>query len=245
MRLSRLAALPALVALLAGGWLLLRDAGVVRVRDVYVTGIASSEEREVRAALEDAAREMTTLHVREDVLERAVARFPSVAGIEADARLPHTLLVEVRERRPVATLDAGSHRVAVTADGRLLRGLRTGPLPRVEVRAVPARARVKESRTLAALSVAATAPPALRVRVERIGAGNRGLTLELRDGPAVVFGSDARARAKWAATARVLAEPGAAGASYLDVRIPERVAAGGLAPIATPPAQSLPLPEGG
>jgi len=245
MRARPILALLALVAVLAGGWLLLRDADALRVRDVHVTGIASSEGPGVRAALTEAARGMTTLHVREEVLERAVADFPSVAGIDWDAELPDTLVVEVRERRPVAVLEAGSHRVAVTADGRLLRGLETGPLPRVAVRAVPGGERVTEGPALAALAVAAAAPPALRPRVERIGRGDRGLTLELRDGPALVFGSRARSGAKWASAARVLAEPDAAGATYLDVRIPERVAAGGLAPISTPQAQPQAVLEGG
>jgi cell division protein FtsQ len=43
-----------------------------------------------------------------------------------------------------------------------------------------------------------------------------------------VFGSRDNAAAKWAAAARVLADPSAAGATYLDLRIPGRVAAGGL-----------------
>ena len=46
-----------------------------------------------------------------------------------------------------------------------------------------------------------------------------------------MFGDGEDARAKWTAAARVLAEPSAAGATYLDLRIPGRVAAGGLAPV--------------
>ena len=55
--------------------------------------------------------------------------------------------------------------------------------------------------------------------------------LDLRDGPDLIFGDARRAAAKWAAAARVLAEPSAAGATYLDLRVPERVAAGGLGPV--------------
>ena len=63
--------------------------------------------------------------------------------------------------------------------------------------------------------------------------------VELRDGPELIFGDPTRARAKWTAAARVLADPKAEGASYVDVRIPGRPAAGGLtdetvAPV-TPP----------
>jgi len=237
-RRRRLVALALLVALLAGGWLWLRDASFVRVREVVVTGLSSSEEPRIRAALRAAALDMTTLHVREDVLRDAVAAHPSVAGLEVDAEPPHRLRIEVRERRPVATLESGAQRVAATGAGLLLRDVRPPEsLPRVPVRAVPPGERVTDRRALAALEVAAAAPAPLRTRVRRIGAGPRGLTLELRAGPALVFGSEGRARAKWAAAARVLAEPDAAGATYLDVRVPERVAAGGLAPLATPQPQ--------
>ena len=60
--------------------------------------------------------------------------------------------------------------------------------------------------------------------------------LALTDGPDLIFGDAYDARRKWLAAARVLAASGAAGATYLDLRIPERVAAGGLGPVtaATP-----------
>jgi len=56
----------------------------------------------------------------------------------------------------------------------------------------------------------------------------------LHNGPELVFGTGERARQKWAAAARVLAEISARGAVYLDLRIPGRVAAGGLAPVESP-----------
>jgi cell division protein FtsQ len=58
--------------------------------------------------------------------------------------------------------------------------------------------------------------------------GPRGWTLPLRRGPTLYFGGSERLAAKWAATATVLADPTSNGATYLDVRLPERPAAGGL-----------------
>ena len=57
------------------------------------------------------------------------------------------------------------------------------------------------------------------------------MTLELRDGPELIFGSAGDARGKWRAAARVLAEPSSAGATYLDLRVPKLVAAGGVGPV--------------
>ena len=63
----------------------------------------------------------------------------------------------------------------------------------------------------------------------------------MRAGPQLFFGTPNRSEAKWIATARVLAEPSSAGAVYLDVRVPERVAAGGLGTAPTTSEDSLAL----
>ena len=57
--------------------------------------------------------------------------------------------------------------------------------------------------------------------------------VELREGPELFFGDARHLRAKWTAAVRILADPKAAGASYIDVRLPGRPAAGGL------PAETL------
>jgi cell division protein FtsQ len=62
--LRLLVALLLLGALGYGGWTWLRDSSLAEVRDVEITGASSSEEPKVRAALDAAARDMTTLHVR-------------------------------------------------------------------------------------------------------------------------------------------------------------------------------------
>jgi cell division protein FtsQ len=233
-----LLALAALAILLGGGWLWLRDSSLVQVRDVEVTGSSSSEEGRIRAALEDAALDMTTLHVREESLRTAVAPYTSVAGLRVETDFPHALTIEVREHRPVAALDTGDRRVPVSGGGVVLAGVRADrDLPSIELDSVPPR--VEDARTRAALAVAAAAPEALLARTERLEWTDQGLGLELRDGPPLVFGSHDDAEAKWAAAARVLAEPSAAGATYIDLRVPGRVAAGGLGPV----PQETPEPD--
>ena len=228
------AAVLVLGAALLGGWVWLRDSSLLRVRDVEVTGVTSSQAVQVRAALERAGRGMTTLQVREDELRAAVAPYASVGGLEAHADLPHGLLVEVTERRPVAAVSLGGRRVPVTATGLLLRGVQAGErLPDLRTTAGASSEWLAEPRARAGLAVAAAAPQALLRRASRVWWGPRGLTLDLSRGPALVFGSAGEARPKWAAAARVLAEPSAAGAAYLDLRVPGRVGAGGLGPLAS------------
>ena len=57
----------------------------------------------------------------------------------------------------------------------------------------------------------------------------KGVTVEMRDGPTLIFGDATRVRDKWDAAARVLADPAARGAAYIDLRLPDRPAAGGVA----------------
>ena len=78
------------------------------------------------------------------------------------------------------------------------------------------------------MTLLAAAPPELRAKVSRVYAGPRGLTAPLAAGPVLYFGGADRLRAKWAAAARVLADRSSAGATYIDLRLPERPAAGGL-----------------
>jgi cell division protein FtsQ len=228
----------------AGGWLWVRDSSLVAVRDVFVTGVSSSEGPQIRGALRNAALDMTTLHVREDALRAAVAQYPSIKSFDVDADFPRKLTIVVHERAAVAAIQTGGATVAASRDGLVLRGMRARGLPTLRVRAAPAGTRVTDRRTLGALDVAGGAPAELRARVERIWSGPRGLTLDLRNGPDLVFGSGADATRKWAAATRVLADPSSAGATYLDLRVPERVAAGGLGPVEPEPEQAAtPDPE--
>jgi cell division protein FtsQ len=239
--LKALLAVAALAVLLGGGWMWLRDSSLVRVRDVQIMGATSSEQARVRDALELAARNQSTLHVRADSLRAVAAQFDSVAGIEIHPDFPHAMRIHVLERRPVAALEIGEQELAATGDGRLLRGVvADGDLPVIGMDGVPAGERVTNRNTLTALAIAAAAPDPLRRRIDNLWTGPKGMMLTLVDGPDLIFGDAAEASRKWLAAARVLADPSAAGATYLDVRIPERVAAGGLGPVPEPTPEPTP-----
>jgi len=222
----------ALAVLLGGGWMWVRDSGIARVTVVHVTGATTSERSQVASALENAAREMTTLHVKRDILDDAVASYPSVAGLRVKTDFPHKMSIEVLEHRPVAALDVDGRRVPVSGGGIVLTGVRADrDLPSIRRRIAENEGRVTDRRTRDAITVAAAAPAPLLARSDRLWWGPRGLTLDLRDGPPLIFGTPDDAAAKWAAAARVLAEPDAAGATYMDLRVVGRVAAGGLGPV--------------
>jgi cell division protein FtsQ len=139
---------------------------------------------------------------------------------------PHGLTIHVIEYRPAAL--AGG--LPVAGDGTILRGIPVeGSLPKIETRGAPHGNHLTDATSLHAARIAGTAPAALRPRLELIETrAPDGIVVQMRDGPELIFGDATRARAKWIAATRVLADPEAEGASYIDVRLPGRPAAGGL-----------------
>ncbi len=87
-------------------------------------------------------------------------------------------------------------------------------------------ARLSEPAALAAVTVLGAAPAPLARYVARVYEGPEGLTVAMRSGLLVYFGNNTRPHAKWLSLARVLVSPSSAGALYIDVRLPERPAAG-------------------
>jgi cell division protein FtsQ len=212
-----------------GAFLWVRDSSLVRVERVSVAGASGPEAPRVRAALIAAAKDMTTLHIRKDALRAAVRSFPTVKDVRVDRDLFHALTITVVGRPAVAALTGPGTKLGVAADGTLLRGAQVpDDVPALKVAAPPAGARLSDPRTLRALELVAAAPAAMRAHVDRAYLGHEGLEAELRDGPSIIAGDGRRLRAKWVAAARVLGDPGAKGARYVDVRVPERAVAGGL-----------------
>jgi hypothetical protein len=102
-RLPRRAGLvaAALLILLAGAFLFVRDSEMVAVERVWVRGASGPDAPKVEAALRDVARDMTTLNADSGRLREAVARYPTVDDVDLDRDLPNGLTITVLERRPV------------------------------------------------------------------------------------------------------------------------------------------------
>jgi cell division protein FtsQ len=217
---------------LAGGYhFWLRDSSFVAVERVTITGLTTSDAQRVRVALTSAGRTMTTLHVDRAALDRAVAGYPVVRELDVSTDFPHGLRIRVIEHHPAAIAVGDDGRMPVASDGTILRGMPVeGHLPTIHVDGSLGTTRLGDVEARAAAAVAGAAPAPLRSRVDEVRRdADDGLVAELRDGPELIFGDARRARAKWAAAARVLADLEARGASYVDLRIPDRPAAGGLA----------------
>jgi cell division protein FtsQ len=228
------------VAIPFGLWL--RDSPIVAVDHVEVTGVSGSQASDIRQAIAGAAQGMSTLHVDPGKLRDAVRAYPIVRGISVHRHLLHTIDVSVEEFVPVGALAQGGHRVAVAADGTLLSGTLTQGLPQIPVGAPPGGTRLVERRALQLVALLAAAPAPLRARVRRVWMGAHGLTARLSHGPMLYFGPGTRLRVKWVAAARVLEDYTSRGATYLDLRVPERPAAGGVVQAEQPTPALAPAP---
>jgi cell division protein FtsQ len=219
------------LALAAGYVLWFRDSSFVRVEHVTVTGLTGTDAPRERAGVIAAAKGMTTLHYDEAALRRALGAGATVESIRVTPDFPHGLRIDVVEKSPVAVLEYGSERVAVGSGGVLLPDVRPIPhaLPSIAVGALPSGARLGDGRARRLVAGAAAAPAALRARVVRLRElPDKGLVAFLHDGPDVILGSPSDLVAKWTTAAAILADPESRGASYIDVRLPDRPVAGGL-----------------
>lgn len=215
-----------LVAVLLGGlWLAFRDSGFVRVHRATVTGVTGARAERIRAA----ALSQTTLNPDRGALMEAGAGQPPIRTITVETAFPDTMTVHVSLFQPVAAVtNGGAPAIAVAGDGTILRGVSTEGLPTVD--GIAGAGTVRTSDAAQVIKVLAGAPPALLARCARgfVDPG-RGVVVAMRNGPKVYFGSSQLADRKWEALARVLADPGSAGASYVDVTVPRRPAVGGVA----------------
>jgi cell division protein FtsQ len=211
-------------------WLWFRDSSFARVHDVQVSGVSGPQARAIRSALEDAGLSQTTLHVSDADLRAAVADYPVVRSITAQGIFPHKLRVEVQLNLPVAVLQTPSGRKPVAADGLLLPDVPiSSGLPVLRTGATLPAERVTSGRAFDLVRVVGLAPEPLRTRIASVGfEPGTGIVAKMTAGPDLIFGDANRLPAKWMAAARVLSAAGARGATYIDLRLPERPAAGGL-----------------
>lgn len=218
------------------GWF--RDSSFVAVEHVTVEGVSGSDQGRIVGALTASAERMTTLHLREDQLTAAVASFPTVASVSADPDFPHGLVIEVTERPPALIAEAGGKQVLVAADGTVLPGVEAADeerLPRLALGELPASG-LLEGEALEQALIIGAAPGPLAPLIEGVEHDDKyGVVIEMKGGIPIRFGTEGGAKAKWAAAAAILADPELTSASYLDVRVPSRPAAGG-AGLASSPA---------
>jgi len=214
-----------------------RGSSYVAVEEVKITG--AEQVPEVDSALRAAADGQSTLHPDADALRAAVAGNPAVAGIKVDTDFPHTMLIDVRTRIPVAYL--ASEGVVVAGDGTILDNTGKAPegIPEIKVDddAGLVSGDLVTGDALEISRVLGAAPPPLAEAINSAETDKDvGVSVEIGPGLELRFGDSTSADLKWKAAAAVLADPKFEGASYLDLSVPDRPVAGGV-------SESTPEPE--
>jgi len=230
-RLRWLVVVAAIATVLGAVYMLwFRHSDFVAVEAVRVEGIdpRANDGDELAAALEEAAKTLTTLDVQPEVLERAAAPFPLVSDIRTETEFPHKLTINVVTRRPVARIGSGEDARAVDASGFILppMDLANFDLPRLPIDELPSHLRV-EGGVAEQVAVLAAAPTAMLELVRGTSSTSEGVSVLMPGGIELRFGGPAKAAAKWRAAAAILADPDLDELGYVDLTSPSRSATGG------------------
>ncbi len=143
-----------------------------------------------------------------------VGALAPVRRVDVSRDWPHGVLIKVTERTPVAVVEIGGGFHAMDADGVIFRDYRHPPvgMPRVVSTADTGSTALAE-----AARVIASLPSGLAARVDHVAvAGVDQVSLVMRGGAVVIWGSDAQSALKAQVLVHLLAQPG----HTYDVSVP-------------------------
>ena len=143
-----------------------------------------------------------------------VAGLATVKRVDVSRDWPDGVLIRITERHEVAVVDIGGRYQAMDSDGVLFKSYARPPagLPRVV-----AGATIGSDALAEAARVIDSLPPGLAARVDHVGVrGIDQVTLSMRSGATVIWGSDAQSALKAQVLVQLLGHP----ASSYDVSVP-------------------------
>jgi cell division protein FtsQ len=183
------------------------------VKHVEVQGESFLSQEQVLAA----ARVPADGHLVEldlGAIRTRVAGLAPVEHVDVSRDWPDGVLIRITERRPVAVVQIGGRYQAMDADGVLFRSY---PRPPAHMPRVVAPATVSADALAEAARVIAALPSGLAARVDHAGVRSLDqVTLTMRGGAVVLWGSDAESALKAQVLVRLLAHP----AHTYDVSVP-------------------------
>jgi cell division protein FtsQ len=225
---SALAALGILVAGL-GLYVGARETSVFAIDRIEVDGVPPGTAARVRSALAPLSGSSLVAFDSTDG-DRRLAALAIVASATYDRKFPHTLRVSVKQERAIGLLRRGRDTWVVSDSARVLRKVRTQPLPRLPRIWLPASADPLVGAVLADSSVDAVralvpiARARLSVSVRSVRVVEGEISMVLASGTEVLLGDASQLRLKLAVVSRIL--PLAGDLPYLDVSVPDRAVAG-------------------
>jgi cell division protein FtsQ len=202
-----------LVGLVAGAAWLLFVSSVLTVKKVDVQGESQlSRQQILQAADVPTGGHLARLDL--DAIRSRVSALAPVRHVDVSREWPDGVLIRVTERTAVAVVQIGGSFHAMDADGVIFRDYPRAPvgMPRVVSSADTGSAALAE-----AARVIASLPHDLAARVDHVQVqGIDQISLAMRGGATVVWGSDAQSALKAEVLTRLLARP----AGTYDVSVP-------------------------
>jgi cell division protein FtsQ len=190
--------------LVAVVWVLLVSP-VLGVNSVQVDGVSSLAADQVRKTA-GIAPGTPLLRVDVDAARSRIARLPQVASVEVTRGWPHTVVVTVVERKPVAVVGAPGQRTLVDAHGVLFDTV-TGASPAGVVPLDVATPGPDDPATMAGLAAVEAMSADLRKQVASVAVASTGeITMTLTDGTLVRWGGPEESARKSDALAAVLVQ---------------------------------------
>ncbi|MEV0364535.1 cell division protein FtsQ/DivIB [Nocardia fusca] len=215
LRRFRLWALPALalvITLAALAWF----SPLLSVREVRIDGAGEIPEEQIRELLQ-VPETGSILRIDTAAMAARVATIPKVRSARVQRVLPSTVRVRIEPRTPVLYFDSPEGAHLLDADG-IEYAIEPAPIGVPQL--VTTRPGGADELTRAAVAVARVLPPALEVQVETIrAAGASEISLTLRDGRTVLWGSSEDGERKSAVILPLLTQPG----TVFDVSSPSLV----------------------
>jgi cell division protein FtsQ len=202
-----------LVAVTIGGIWLVFVSAVLTVKHVEVQGESQlTSQRVLEAADVPVGAHLAQLDLA--AIRTRVAGLAAVKRVDVSRDWPDGVLIRITERREVAVVEIAGQYQAMDSDGVLFASYAHPPagLPRVVAgTAIGSEALAEAARVIAAL------PSGLAARVDHVGVRSVDeVTLTMRSGATVIWGSDAQSALKAEVLTRLLAHP----AGTYDVSVP-------------------------
>jgi cell division protein FtsQ len=203
-----------LVAFAAGAIWLVFVSSFLTVQQVQVQGgdALLTQQQILAAADVPAGAHLVELDL--GAIRSRVGALAPVRRVDVSRDWPHGVLIKVTERTPVAVVEIGGRFHAMDAEGVLFRDYRRPPagMPRVvSTEGTSSAALAEAARVIAAL------PSGLAGRVDHVAvAGVDQVSLAMRGGAVVIWGSDAQSALKAQVLQQLLSHPG----HTYDVSVP-------------------------
>lgn len=213
------AVLLAVAVLVTGGVWVALNSSLVEVREVTVDGTSRLSVGEVLHAA-DVRRGESLFRLDPGAIAARVARLRPVAHVEVSRRWPHGVVIHVVERVPFAVVRGASGAVLLDRSGMAFAAVTTAPAGLVDVTLGAVVPGAGDADAKAAMTALGALPAKVRERVVRLRAPTPyDVSLQLRGGRMVVWGSAAGSARKAVVLAAMLRRP----ARVYDVSTPDIV----------------------